>query len=191
MSIAAHVAPTTTSRRSRLSVIVLAVLTLTALVLPGLAMPAHAEVNPNVKVAVTSVERSDREGNVSAGNLTLSAPYAKVTFSWDAKGVTVAAGDSFTIDVTPYFVPLQGSAALSMLYNGAKVGECVFSQSSLTCTFNEEYVNQQTAGGGSGSGWFVIQAVKETSEKTVDFRINAEQVVTVNLPGQGGIGPRA
>lgn len=181
------------------AVLLVALLSVFAVLLSGFHTPARADTNADISVTVTEFKAVNSQGQTNDGALVLWS-LAKLSFTWDASGTTVQPGDSFYLNFGEYFnarVPgvssnLTVDASAVGAGQDAVIGSCTVEKKLFTCTFNDNVKTLRDQGFSQfhGKGSIVIQAVKETTEKTVDMILN-DKTVAVPLPGDSpiGVGP--
>ncbi len=163
------------------------------LALPGLSSSSVADVNKDIAVSDLRLTKIDAAENEEPGQLIAGSSLALLTFTWDATNATVKAGDSFSIDLpTPYLV-YKTRATKPFTYDfGAgevEIGQCVISETNMTCTFNEAMEQAVVAGYGNvkGSGKVQLSAKTATTNESLPFTVNGTETVEVDLPDSGGI----
>lgn len=184
----------TLPRAGRTGTVPVALLALLALVLGlgSLASPARADVNTGIRVTDATLVKSSRTGVDAPGTTLSTRDVAKLTFSWDASGTQVAAGDSFEIDLGTYFKNLETSVTtpMTVVYDGqdVEVGSCALTDKKVTCTFSEKVAELQAAGFTSfnGTGQALLLITQATSSATADITATGG-LTEVPLPGDGGI----
>ncbi len=148
---------------------------------------AHAATNPAIRVGVTSMVKSDANGNTSPDAWIRVGEVAMLSFSWNASDPTIQAGDSFEIEYAPYFRARVPNQSYPILFRGALIGTCVTATTKVVCTLNQEYETQRAGSPDvSGTGSILLQALQQTTDETVPMQVNG-QTVPVDLPGTGGI----
>ena len=183
------------SRRARwaLPLLLLAIL---GLVIPGLVAPAtaYAADDPGIKVEVTKLVATDKEGNGESDTQLIQWQPVKIGGTWDASSLpAIAAGTSFTLGFPEVFTfrePPRTDPMTVRDEGGVErtVGECTTTNAAMTCTFNEEAANLSRAGFKNFKGGFslLLTVAAATSQGTVKFNLNGQQR-DVDLPGPAGI----
>lgn len=155
------------------------------------APTAQAAASP--KVVISGMVRSDSNGNESNEQAVHVGNLVKISFDWDARGIDLSEGDSFSIALPEAFETYEHphSRALTVphLDGGVKIGECHVEISDLTCTFDSKAEQLREAGYSdfSGSGTLLVRAVAESEAPEATFTTGAGSV-SVGIPG-GRIAP--
>ena len=163
-----------------------------AAMLTVLPMQARAAINPKITVSDLSLTPSNANGEEDPNKTAVqSGDYLKLKFSWDASKADAKGGDSFEIGL-PEQIRSKDKITESMMLNhdgiNTKVGECVVSERTITCTFNSE-LDKVTAQGfkdlrGNGTSLMVANGATDLPK----LPIKANGVDTpVAVPG-GKIG---
>ena len=163
-----------------------------AAMLTVLPMQARAAINPKITVSDLSLTPSNANGEEDPNKTAVqSGDYLKLKFSWDASKADAKGGDSFEIGL-PEQIRSKDKITESMMLNhdgiNTKVGECVVSERTITCTFNSE-LDKVTAQGfkdlrGNGTSLMVANGASDLPK----LPIKANGVDTpVAVPG-GKIG---
>ena len=93
--------PRSARRRASRSVVTAVVAALAVLLaVVGLSSPVSAANNPGIVVSIAELQKADANGNVSDGFVRVG-DVVKMSLTWDATGVVLAEGDSFTIELGP------------------------------------------------------------------------------------------
>ena len=174
--------------RSRVVATALTLLAALALVVQGLAVPAAADVNPQIEVTNLSLTKVDSAETPQKGPLFVGG-LALLKFEWDASKTTPKEGDSFTITL-PEELKFHSTLSTDMKYQGQKVGECTIDGKTVTCTFDERITPLVAAGNKDirGTGKFQLAVVSHTTAEELPFTVSGDKTVeVVDLPGEGGI----
>ncbi|MDO4243211.1 MAG: DUF5979 domain-containing protein [Actinomyces sp.] len=177
-------------RTGTLAVALLALLALVAGLLP-VASTARADVNTGIRVTEATLVKSSRTGVDTPGATLSTRDVAKLTFTWDATGAQLAAGDSFEIDLGTYFKNLETSITtpMTVVYDGqdVEVGSCALTDKTVTCTFSDKVAELQAAGFTSfnGTGQALLLITQATTSATADITATGG-LTEVPLPGDGG-----
>lgn len=173
--------------RSRLAGAALALLAALGIVVQGLAVPAVADVNPQIEVTNLSLTKVNSANEEQEGQLYVNS-LALLKFEWDASKTTPKEGDSFTITLPPE-LKFHSTLTVPMKYKGTEVGSCTVAGQTLTCAFGPEITPLVQAGNKDirGTGKFQLDVVTHTTKETLPFIINSDKTVQVDLPGTGGI----
>ena len=126
----------------RASGALLLLVVMVAAMLTVLPMQARAAINPKITVSDLSLTPSNANGEEDPNKTAVqSGDYLKLKFSWDASKADAKGGDSFEIGL-PEQIRSKDKITESMMLNhdgiNTKVGECVVSERTITCTFNSE-----------------------------------------------------
>ena len=176
----------------RASGALLLLVVMVAAMLTVLPMQARAAINPKITVSDLSLTPSNANGEEDPNKTAVqSGDYLKLKFSWDASKADAKGGDSFEIGL-PEQIRSKDKITESMMLNhdgiNTKVGECVVSERTITCTFNSE-LDKVTAQGfkdlrGNGTSLMVANGATDLPK----LPIKANGVDTpVAVPG-GKIG---
>ncbi|WP_139738828.1 DUF5979 domain-containing protein [Actinomyces wuliandei] len=163
--------------------------------LTALTAPARAAQNLDIDVTVTSLDKSDANGNVQSGFLRVG-DVAKLAFTWDAGDTDVSSGDYFSIDLGNAFrnreYPRTNPMTVTVGGQQVTIGSCQLQEHTITCTFNDEVETVKEQGGSllRGSGEALLIAAQVVEAETVDMDLNGT-TTAVDLPGTGGILPQA
>ncbi|MCS4485068.1 DUF5979 domain-containing protein, partial [Gleimia sp. 6138-11-ORH1] len=170
----------------------LAVFAVITLILGGVVgfvglTPSHAAPNPGIKVKPSGLVRFDPSGKVLEGPIPLNET-GLLSFEWDARGVDIKSGDSFSVNFGEHFSTRVPGVSFPLKVSGKVVGTCVTGADDFVCTFNDEIesVLALHPEGVFGKGKMHINADKETDADHVDMNFNGT-VLPVTLPGGGGI----
>nr|WP_300339235.1 DUF5979 domain-containing protein [Actinomyces sp.] len=174
-------------RRSAL----VALVAVLALVLPGLAAPAAAEVNQDIKVTNLALKHIDASENEQPGKPRVGSSLTLLTFDWDGRGATIKDGDSFSVGLPQQLrYKVQSTKPFTYDFGDGKqveVGSCTMEARTMTCTFNAEMERRVQAGYHSafGSGKVHLSVVEATDDSELPFVINGTQTLKVKVPGGG------
>ena len=166
-------------------------LAMVLLVLGGLipltASTAHAQQNPGVKVTFDPLVLADKDGTEYPGKPAHLEDPVRMKFAWDASAANPQPDESFTIALpAEYRFREIGRHDDLVLGNGTKVGDCVTTSDTLTCTFNSS-ISAATELKGSGNQMIVAQKVTQTNETAFDangsqapvFHPNKERILPI------------
>lgn len=160
-----------------------AAITSAALTLPIIASVmtptvAHAEANNDIIVSDVELTKSDG-GPATVGDV------LTVAGEWDATHADPKAGDTFTIGL-PEELGFDEVVPFDLEGNGEVWAKCLTNPDAdeATCTLTEAVTEAPELV--KGTFEFEVEAVKETTEKQVEFDLNGKPVL-VDLPGDGGI----
>lgn len=153
--------------------------------LVAIASPAYAADRSDLidRSSITIVKSgSDPDAPLNQWNQT------EISFKFTSQGkADPSAGDTFSLKLPDSFRTSKITFEVADV-DGTILGSCTTTGgdgSVVTCTLNEEVESRSFV---EGTVWLRAQATKEVSEENVNFEINGE-VVPVDLPGEGGIGP--
>lgn len=146
---------------------------------PLLTQPLSAQAVEFSGVTSVTIEAPDP---TNPSRQLVAGEQFRVDATWSAPA-TAHAGDTFTLNFPSPVVAY--AATIDLLdEDGALVGTCVASASSIVCTLND-YVDSHSSV--HGNLYFYATASSSTDETEVDFSDGHGTVITTPLPG-GGIG---
>ncbi|WP_232009913.1 DUF7926 domain-containing protein [Actinomyces howellii] len=151
---------------------------------------ARAENNPNIVVTLETnpLVLTDHDGTPQPGRAAIVEEPVQMRFSWDASAADPKPGQSFFIALPEeYRFREIGRHDDLVLGNGTKVGDCVTTSFSLTCTFNDAIVATSDL---RGSGTQMLMAQKTTATNNGNFDLNGT-ATTVFHPNNEPIQPIA
>ncbi|WP_161512774.1 DUF5979 domain-containing protein, partial [Actinomyces howellii] len=156
----------------------------------GVIAPGIAAMNAGIAITIPELLKSDANGVTSAGYIAVG-DVAKVQFTWDARGTTLADGDSFTIELGSNFEAREvRTIPVTVVHNGAQVtiGTCQITKTAITCTMNSEVERLRVEGFTDfrGTGETLLIATAATTAETTTMTVNGA-TTAVDLPGTGGI----
>ena len=146
---------------------------------PLLTQPLSAQAVEFSGVTSVTIEAPDP---ANPGRQLVAGEQFRVDASWSAPA-TAHAGDTFTLNFPSPVVAYAANIDL-LDEDGALVGTCVASASSIVCTLND-YVDSHS--NVHGNLYFYATASSSTDETEIDFSDGHGTVITTQLPG-GGIG---
>ena len=181
--------------RSRVAGVAVALLAALGIVVQGLAAPAAADVNPQIKVTNLRLTKVNTANEPQEGHLHVNQ-LARLDIEWDASETQVKEGDSFTIALPPEFKfrsTLERTLEYPVSYPDGRsetytIGACTFTSNIATCTFGRDLARLLQIGKTVTSGTVTAQlgVVTHTTEERLPFTINSDKTVQVDLPGTGG-----
>ncbi|RRD47861.1 DUF5979 domain-containing protein [Tessaracoccus sp. OH4464_COT-324] len=176
-------------RPSRLGSVLLSLMLFTGLLpgLTGLAVPANAAQNNNIALTIESLVRVNDQGTPTPGDLFVG-DRVELKVNYDATDADPVPGDSFTVELPPEFITVEHGRpgreiVKELTFNGIHSGDCVIRAQYFTCTFNEAIRGKSGVKGAISAR---LQAVQETAESELPFKLNGESTM-VPVPGGKGI----
>lgn len=156
----------------------------------ALSSPVSAANNPGITVNIAELQKADANGNVSDGFVRVGE-VVRMNLTWDATGVVLAEGDSFTIELGSSLEAREPRSFPLTLNNagGVPLANCDVTKPAITCTFTAEITRLQDEEGISnfkGDFWTLLMATAEESGETTTMMVNGTPTA-VDLPGTGGI----
>ena len=131
---------------------------------------AQAAQNTGVKVSFEPLVLADKDGTEFPGKPARLEDPVRMKFAWDASSANPQPDESFTITLpAEYRYREIGRHDDLVLGDGTKVGDCVTTTETLTCTFNAA-ISAATELKGSGNQMIVAQKV--TQENSTTFNAN-------------------
>lgn len=178
------------ARRTRLVILLVAALMLAVGGLVSLTSPVvHAAQNTAIKVTLETnpLILTNKDGvAVSPQRAAIVEEPVQIRFSWDATDANPQPGQSFVIALPAEYRFREGGRADDLLLDdGTKVGDCVTSSWSLTCTFNAGITAANEL---KGSVTQMLVAQKVTQTNNVNFDLNGTGT-TVFHPNREPIRP--
>ena len=135
---------------------------------------ASADQNTGVKVSFSPLILADKDGTEYPGKTAHLEDPVRMKFAWDASTANPQPGESFSIGLpAEYRYREIGRRDDLVLGNGTKVGDCVTTTETLTCTFNAA-ISAATELKGSGNQMIVAQKVTQDNKTT--FNANGTDV---------------
>ena len=135
---------------------------------------ASADQNTGVKVSFSPLILADKDGTEYPGKPAHLEDPVRMKFAWDASSANPQPGESFSIGLpAEYRYREIGRHDDLVLGNGTKVGDCVTTTETLTCTFNAAI---SAASELKGSGNQMIVAQKVTQDNKTTFNANGTDV---------------
>ena len=135
---------------------------------------ASADQNTGVKVSFSPLILADKDGTEYPGKPAHLEDPVRMKFAWDASTANPQPGESFSIGLpAEYRYREIGRHDDLVLGNGTKVGDCVTTSETLTCTFNAA-ISAATELKGSGNQMIVAQKVTQDNKTT--FNANGTDV---------------
>ena len=135
---------------------------------------ASADQNTGVKVSFSPLILADKDGTEFPGKPAHLEDPVRMKFAWDASTANPQPGESFSIGLpAEYRYREIGRHDDLVLGNGTKVGDCVTTSETLTCTFNAA-ISAATELKGSGNQMIVAQKVTQDNKTT--FNANGTDV---------------
>ncbi|TFH52966.1 peptidase [Actinomyces viscosus] len=139
-----------------------------------IAPSASADQNTGVKVSFSPLVLADKDGTEYPGKPAHLEDPVRMKFAWDASTADPQPGQSFSISLpAEYRYREIGRHDDLVLGNGTKVGDCVTTSETLTCTFNAA-ISAATELKGSGNQ--MLMAQKVTQENKTTFNANGTDV---------------
>ena len=181
---------------SRVAGVVVALLAALGIVVQGLAAPAAADVNPQIKVTNLRLTKVNTANEPQEGHLHVNQ-LARLDFEWDASEAHVKTGDFFTIALPPEF-KFRSTLARPLEYTETfldgrpskthPIGVCTFTSDRATCTFGGDIDSLVQSGHNDihGTANAQLGVVTQTTKEKLSFTINSDKTVQVELPGTGG-----
>ncbi len=155
-------------RRKYAAAVLAAVLLMLGGLVALLTPAAHADQNTGVKVTFEPLVLADKDGQEFPGKPAHQEDPVRMRFAWDASAANPQPGESFSITLpAEYRYREIGRKDDLILGNGTKVGDCVTTSDTLTCTFNTA-ISAATELKGSGNQMIVAQKVTQTNKTTFD-----------------------
>ena len=148
---------------------------------------ASADQNTGVKVSFSPLILADKDGTEYPGKTAHLEDPVRMKFAWDASTANPQPGESFSIGLpAEYRYREIGRRDDLVLGNGTKVGDCVTTTETLTCTFNAA-ISAATELKGSGNQMIVAQKVTQDNKTTFDangtevevFHPNNERILPI------------
>ena len=152
-----------------------------------LAPHASANQNTGVKVSFSPLILADKDGTEFPGKPAHLEDPVRMKFAWDASTANPQPDESFSIGLpAEYRYREIGRHDDLVLGNGTKVGDCVTTTETLTCTFNAA-ISAATELKGSGNQMIVAQKVTQDNKTTFDangtkvevFHPNNERILPI------------
>ncbi len=139
-----------------------------------IAPSASADQNTGVKVSFSPLVLADKDGTEYPGKPAHLEDPVRMKFAWDASTADPQPGQSFSISLpAEYRYREIGRHDDLVLGNGTKVGDCVTTSETLTCTFNAA-ISAATELKGSGNQMLMAQKVTQDNKTT--FNANGTDV---------------
>lgn len=158
-------------------------LALSLIMTPLFVFPAQAAENTNIQMKITGFTKTDLTNKPLDGGLTVH-DLARLDVAWDATQANPQPGDSFSIQLPPAFESRDSTAAVDLIHDKIKVGECATTLSSVVCTLNEKIRGKVDIKG----TFFVSLLAKSTTQTTeVPFTFNGKETANVPLPASKAI----
>ena len=148
---------------------------------------ASANQNAGVKVSFSPLILADKDGTEFPGKPAHLEDPVRMKFAWDASTANPQPDESFSIGLpAEYRYREIGRHDDLVLGNGTKVGDCVTTTETLTCTFNAA-ISAATELKGSGNQMIVAQKVTQDNKTTFDangtevevFHPNNERILPI------------
>ena len=152
-----------------------------------LAPHASANQNTGVKVSFSPLILADKDGTEFPNKTAHLEDPVRMKFAWDASTANPQPDESFSIGLpAEYRYREIGRHDDLVLGNGTKVGDCVTTTETLTCTFNAA-ISAATELKGSGNQMIVAQKVTQDNKTTFDangtevevFHPNNERILPI------------
>ena len=152
-----------------------------------LAPHASANQNTGVKVSFSPLILADKDGTEFPGKPAHLEDPVRMKFAWDASDANPQPDESFSIGLpAEYRFREIGRHDDLVLGNGTKVGDCVTTTETLTCTFNAA-ISAASELKGSGNQMIVAQKVTQDNKTTFDangtevevFHPNNERILPI------------
>ncbi|WAL42388.1 DUF5979 domain-containing protein [Actinomyces naeslundii] len=140
-----------------------------------------------MKVSFSPLILADKDGTEFPGKPAHLEDPVRMKFAWDASTANPQPGESFSIGLpAEYRYREIGRHDDLVLGNGTKVGDCVTTTETLTCTFNAS-ISAATELKGSGNQMIVAQKVTQDNKTTFDangtkvevFHPNNERILPI------------
>ena len=152
-----------------------------------LAPHASANQNTGVKVSFSPLILADKDGTEFPNKTAHLEDPVRMKFAWDASEANPQPDESFSIGLpAEYRYREIGRRDDLVLGNGTKVGDCVTTTETLTCTFNAA-ISAASELKGSGNQMIVAQKVTQDNKTTFDangtkvevFHPNNERILPI------------
>ena len=144
---------------------------------------AQAAQNTGVKVSFEPLVLADKDGTEFPGKPARLEDPVRMKFAWDASSANPQPDESFTITLpAEYRYREIGRHDDLVLGDGTKVGDCVTTTETLTCTFNAA-ISAATELKGSGNQMIVAQKVTQENSTTFNANGTDTQVFHPNMSG--------
>jgi len=141
---------------------------------------ASANQNTGVKVSFSPLILADKDGTEFPGKPAHLEDPVRMKFAWDASSANPQPGESFSIGLpAEYRYREIGRRDDLVLGNGTKVGDCVTTTETLTCTFNTA-ISAASDLKGSGNQMIVAQKVTQVNKTTFDANGTGTEVFHPN-----------
>lgn len=149
----------------------------------GLAQSAQAAPTVTYPDAISSIQLDKFDGSDSALN---SSESVRISAEW-AVPDTAQPGETFGMALPVEFGRYDiGQFDITDPVSGVVMANCVVSDGAapdVVCTLTADVIGIDDI---SGSFWMRGQVLQSTTEETVNFEVG-DQIIAVDLPGQGGI----